>query len=143
MPVTSTPDPSSDASAVGKAKSKDADVFKGALADAQSAVVAAWGDVKSLTSAGKECNLVVLTAAIDDLTDAVGDITAHGSRFAAVSDDEAKALRDAHSALTQAYSDFRTLVEFGGSADRSSLPTVIANMDAAVSSSTSSSAPKS
>lgn len=142
MPVTS-PDPaSSDASSVAKAKSKaEVDEFKGALGAAQAAVTAAWGDVKSLVSAGKECNLVVLTAAIDDLTDAVGDVTAHGSRFAAVSDDEAKVLRDAHSALTQAYSDLRTLVEFGGSADQSSLPTVVANMDAAVSG--ASSAPKS
>lgn len=135
MPVTETPSPAPKANTdKTKAGSKTADTqteaFKGAFDDAQSAVTDAWGDVKSLTEAGKPCNLVVLTAAIDDLTAAIGDLTAHGSRFAPLPEDESKALRDAHSKLTQAYSDLRTIVEFGAAADSAS---AIANMDAAVS----------
>lgn len=108
--------------------------FKGSLDDAHSAVADAWADVKSLTEAGEPCNLVVLTAAIDDQTAAVGNITAHGSRASLLSDDDTKALRDAHHRLTQAYSDLRTILEFGtGAPDLSALPVAIQNMDAAVS----------
>lgn len=107
--------------------------FKSSLSDAQSAVAEAWADVKRLTEAGEPCNLVELTAAIDDQTKAIADITAGGSRFGWLPDEEAKALRNAHATLQQAYSDLRTLLEFGtGSADLSALPVILANMDAAV-----------
>jgi xanthine dehydrogenase molybdopterin-binding subunit B len=146
MPIdTPTPPPAAPSPAAAKATADKAKAdlkarevktqeFKDALGAAQSAVAAAWGDVKSLTDAGQPAELVVLTAAIDDQTKAVGDITAHGSRFAWVADDVSKALRDAHHTLTQAYSDLRTVLEFGsGAADQSALPVVLANMDAAVS----------
>lgn len=139
MPVTETPSPAPKAvtdkvKADSKKRAARADEFKDAVDDAQAAVADAWGDVKSLTEAGKPCNLVELTAAIDDQTAAIGDLTSHGSRFSWLSDDASKALRDAHAKLTQAYSDLRTIVEFGaGAPDLTALPVAIANMDAAVS----------
>jgi hypothetical protein len=142
MPETVTPTPAPKATPTGTKATKEAerqrkatvDGFKSALNDAQSEVADAFGDVKKVVDAGEEVNLTPLMAAIDDLTAAVGDITAHGARNSFLSNEDSKALRDAQNELTQAFSDLRTQLEFPSMAtDLTQLSTTIDNMNAAIS----------
>lgn len=109
------------------------DEFKTALSDAQSEVSKAFADVKSVVDAGDTPNLTPLMGAVDDLTAAVGDITAHGARNSHLSNEDSKKIRDAQNALTQAFSDLRTALEFPSMAtDLAGLSTRVDNMDAAI-----------
>lgn len=138
MPVAETPSPAPKASVADPAdvRKRKALVteFKASLSDAQSEVSKAFADVKSVTAAGDPVNLTPLMAAVDNLTAAVGDITAHGARNSHLSNDDSKKLRDAQNALTQAFSDLRTALEFPSMAtDLVGLSTTIDNMSAAIS----------
>lgn len=134
MPETITPTPAPTASDADVRKRKAlVEEFKASLGDAQKEVSKAFADVKKVVDSGDTPNLTPLMGAVDNLTAAVGDITAHGARNSHLSNDDSKALRDAQNALTQAFSDLRTALEFPSMAtDLAGLDTTIGNMGDAI-----------
>lgn len=132
--ATSPPAPAPTATKADVRKRKAlVDEYKASLSDAQSEVSKAFADVKSVVDSGETPNLTPLMGAIDDLTAAVGKITAHGGRASHLSSEDSKKVRDAQNALTQAFSDLRTALEFPSMAtDLVGMSTTVDNMDSAV-----------